>query len=477
MNTADSSFDLMMAAGIVIPLLLSLGVLYGIKLMSSVKTAARGNRISALMMLLAIIYVFIRTDMSGSLVYIILGFLIGSLLSVVMTVRVRMIQMPQMVGMLNGLGGLASALAAVLTLVSGDQQSGFSLVTSGLALAVGTVTFSGSMVAAGKLHGLLPQKPRVYPAHKAITLLLAAAMAAAVVALPLAGGSLAWLTALLSVLGLMFGYFFAIRVGGADMPITISLLNSTSGVAAGIAGMALGDILLVSVGGIVGASGLLLTQIMCRSMNRNLTAVLFGKASAPAAAKPEDTPVPGPVQAETAKAIAEEAPAADPAQWIREAGSVIIIPGYGMALSQAQAQVKTLMDGLEAKGAKVRFAIHPVAGRMPGHMNVLLAEVDVPYDKLFEMDVINPEFAQTDLVIVIGANDVINPAANTAEGTPIYGMPVLSAAEAKRIIICNFDTKPGYAGVPNPLYESAPNIHLMLGDAKESLEKLIAALS
>jgi NAD(P) transhydrogenase subunit beta len=462
----------------VVPFLLSLGVLYGIKLMSSVKTAAKGNRVSALCMLLAIVYVFVRTDLSGSLVYIILGLAIGTLLSIWMTIKVKMIQMPQMVGMLNGLGGLASALAAVLTLLaSSEVQSDFSLLTSGLALAVGTVTFSGSMVAAGKLHGLMSQKPKVYPGHKAVSVLMLIAMLIFIALLPTKEGQRAMLTALISILGLLFGYFFAIRVGGADMPITISLLNSTSGVAAGIAGMALGDILLVSVGGIVGASGLLLTQIMCHSMNRSLSAVLFGKAAAPAAHQPKEEK-----KLESAVDTAEEATTeeavepADPGAWLREAESLIIIPGYGMALSQAQEQVKALMDRMEAMGKKVRFAIHPVAGRMPGHMNVLLAEVDVPYDKLFEMDDINPDFVDTDVAMVIGANDVVNPAANTAEGTPIYGMPVLDAAKARRLIICNFDTKPGYAGVPNPLYDGAPNVHLMLGDAKASLEQLLASI-
>ncbi|MDD4080462.1 MAG: NAD(P)(+) transhydrogenase (Re/Si-specific) subunit beta [Eubacteriales bacterium] len=461
--------EIILAIGV--PLLLSLGVLYGIKMMSKVKTAASGNRLSALCMLLAIIYVFMRTDLSGSLVYIILGLAIGTLISIVITLRVKMIQMPQMVGLLNGLGGLASALAAILTLLSGETQSGFSLVTSGLALAVGALTFSGSMVAAGKLQGLLPQKPKVYAGHHTITALMALAMLVLIALLPVVPGYNGMFCLLLGVLGLLFGYIFAIRVGGADMPITISLLNSSSGVAAGIAGMALGDILLVSVGGIVGASGLLLTQIMCRSMNRTLSAVLFGRA--PAAAKPEQAQETK--ASEAAVEMPESAPA-DPVDWLIEAQSIIIIPGYGMALSQAQEQVKTLTDLLEAKGKDVRFAIHPVAGRMPGHMNVLLAEVDVPYEKLYEMETINPDFSSTDLAIVIGANDVVNPAANTAEGTPIYGMPVLSAEDARRLMILNFDTKPGYAGVHNPLYDGASNIHLMLGDAKGSLEQLIAGL-
>lgn len=474
-NTMGTSMGLGdIILGIGAPLLLSVGVLYGIKLMSNVKTAVKGNRLSALCMLLAIVYVFLRTDVSGSLVYIILGLAIGTLISIVMTVKAKMIQMPQMVGLLNGLGGLASALAAILTLLSDEPQSGFGLVTSGLALAVGALTFSGSMVAAGKLHGNLPQKPKAYPGHQMITVLMALGMLVLIAILPVFSGVSGLFCLLLSALGLLFGYFFAIRVGGADMPITISLLNATSGVAAGIAGMALGDILLVSVGGIVGASGLLLTQIMCRSMNRSLSAVLFGHGAAGTKQEYEHIQQAGESEAaEEMDAIAS----ADPIVWLEEARSIIVIPGYGMALSQAQEQVKILSDLLEKKGKSVRFAIHPVAGRMPGHMNVLLAEVDVPYDKLYEMETINPDFADTDLAIVIGANDVVNPAANTAEGTPIYGMPVLSAEDARRLMILNFDASPGYAGVHNPLYDGAPNIHLMLGDAKKSLEQLIAGLS
>jgi NAD(P) transhydrogenase subunit beta len=265
---------------------------------------------------------------------------------------------------------------------------------------------------------------------------------------------------------LIFGLLFALPVGGADMPITISLLNSLSGVAAAIAGMALGDILLVAVGGIVGASGLLLTQIMSRAMNRRLSGILFSARQAP---RPS---VPAPTE-DTEPAVRETV---DLDEWLSVSKSIVIIPGYGMALSQAQEKVRSLHDRLEGLGKSVRFAIHPVAGRMPGHMNVLLAEVDIPYDKLFELDDINPTLPQTDLAIVIGANDVINPAANTAEGTPIYGMPVLDAGEAHRLIICNFDLKPGYAGVPNPLYDARPNTLLMLGDAKESLDTILSAL-
>ena len=474
----------------VLTAILSVGVLFGIKLMSQVKTAAWGNRLSALCMLAAIVVTMINTEtLSAALGYIIAGLLIGTLLSIFMTVKVKMIQMPQMVGLLNGLGGLASAVAAILTIIDKPVIGTFELVTAGLALAVGGLTFSGSMVAAGKLHGMLPQKPKVYPGHQIISLALVLVMLLCIVLLPIIPAQSVLLVIVLALAGLAFGWVFAIRVGGADMPITISLLNSTSGVAAAIAGMALSDVLLVAVGGIVGASGLLLTQIMCRAMNRHLSGILFGHSAKPAAPTGEKAQVDqtgaeaekkAPAEAEEA---AEEVPAPPPVptledadQWLQEAKSVIIIPGYGMAISQAQEKVKDLLDRLKADGKKVRFAIHPVAGRMPGHMNVLLAEVDVPYELLMEMDEINPDFAHTDLVIVIGANDVINPAAGTAAGTPIYGMPILQASDAKHIIICNYDKKPGYAGVENPLYAESAKVLLLLGDAKDSLDKLLAML-
>jgi NAD(P) transhydrogenase subunit beta len=269
----------------------------------------------------------------------------------------------------------------------------------------------------------------------------------------------------------LFGLYFSVRVGGADMPITISLLNSLSGVAGAIAGMAISDIFLVAVGGIVGASGLLLTQIMCKAMNRSLMSILLGgMKAAPAQPKVEAVTKDDVQKVEIAKP--EEKKTAG--EVLSSAKNVIIVPGYGMALAQAQHQVKQLADKLEANGANVRFAIHPVAGRMPGHMNVLLAEADVPYDQLYEMEAINDDFGKADAVVVIGANDVLNPAARNAEGTPIYGMPVLNVDQAPEVIICNFDLKPGYAGVENPLYTRKEGVYLLLGDAKESLNKLIS---
>ncbi|UTD12834.1 NAD(P)(+) transhydrogenase (Re/Si-specific) subunit beta [Treponema denticola] len=473
---------------------LSIGVLLGINMMSKVKSAVKGNRLSAICMLAAVCVTLYKYQIfSAGMMWA--GLAIGAAIGIYLTIKVEMITMPQTVALLNGLGGAASAVAALLTLAAVNSQAGiFAIVTGGIALAVGALTFSGSLIAAGKLHKLLPQKPTVLPAHQALTTISFLGMIAFIVLLPIKPELMIIISVAGLVISLLFGIFFAIRVGGADMPITISLLNSTSGVAASIAGMAIGDILLVSVGGIVGASGLLLTQIMCRAMNRSLASILFSKAAKPAqpakpvqsasssASAPKEASEAKPQQMGEAKPAQQELTAtghADKSQlpsWFSDAKEVIFIPGYGMALSQAQGLVKQLADKLESMGKNVRFAIHPVAGRMPGHMNVLLCEVDIPYDKLYEMEAINPDFDKTDLAIIIGASDVVNPAANTAEGTPIYGMPVLAAEKAKKLIICNFDLQPGYAGVPNPLYEPNPNTMMLLGDAKESINTMLDSL-
>ena len=317
------------------------------------------------------------------------------------------------------------------------------------------------------------------PLHQLITGLLALGILALIAVSPFSsvGTMIPQISAGVALLSLLFGVVFAIRVGGADMPITISLLNSTSGLAAAVAGLAISDILLISIGGIVGASGLILTQIMCRAMNRKLSSIIFAKAAAKAPADNASESVASSEKApvKEAEKTASNASPSEVGNWISAAKNIIIIPGYGMALSQAQSQIKALTEKLEAAGKNVRFAIHPVAGRMPGHMNVLLAEVDIPYDKLFEMDAINDDFAKSDVTIVVGASDVINPAASTLPNTPISGMPVLKASESPRLIICNFDLKPGYAGVANPLYEPAENIMLFLGDAKESLAKILSS--
>ena len=465
----------------VLSAVLVLGVLAGIYLMSKVEKAYNGNMISAVCMAAAIVLTMLQYNVFGknvltALVVIIVTMLIGSAIGAWIAKKVKMIQMPQTVALLNGFGGGASAFVAALTLLTDDEANGFGVFTGMLALVVGIVTLVGSLIAAAKLQGKMKSKPVVLPGHSPLTMIsLFGSLALCVVAIFLPQSIAIWVIVGL-LLSCAFGLLFSIRVGGADMPITISLLNSFSGVAGSIAGLAIGDVLLVAVGGIVGASGLILTQIMCRAMNRSLLDILLGKTSAGAAKKAE------PAKAEEKKEeapVAQEAPKAEKpsvGSILKNAKDVIIIPGYGMALAQAQANVKQLADKLTANGANVRYAIHPVAGRMPGHMNVLLAEVDVDYDQLFEMKAIDDDFKNADLAIIIGANDVTNPAAKEAEGTPIYGMPVLSVGDCKNIIICNFDLKPGYAGVENPLYTREEGVEIYLGDAKESVSKLITAM-
>ena len=449
---------------------LTLGVLVGIAMMSKVPTAVKGNLLSAGCTLAAVLVTLYRYDILSD--WLLWGSMaVGLVIGLVWTVKIKMIEMPQLVAFFNGLGGAASMLVALLSLLEAPQLDLFSRVTASLAMVIGSITFTGSMIAAGKLHKILSQKSIVWPAHQAITTISLAASAVCVGAAAVEGLSPLLLIVIPLVISGFFGIAFAIRIGGADMPITISLLNSLSGVAGSIAGMAIGDPLLVAIGGVVGASGLLLTQIMCRAMNRSLGDILLGKTSAPA--KPKAA-VPAPQEKEPEPVVAEEL---SPAEILREAKKVIIVPGYGMALAQAQHLVKQLSDKLEANGTEVLYAIHPVAGRMPGHMNVLLCEADVPYEKLHEMEEVNPEFDSCDAAIIIGANDVVNPAARDAEGTPIYGMPVLDVDHAKHIIICNYDLKPGYAGVDNPLYSRKEGVSMLLGDASQTLAQLLADLS
>lgn len=497
--------------------ILSIAVLVGISLMSKVKTAVAGNLISAVSILLGVaITLYYKEIFSAWSIYgfILIGILVGGALAQ----RVKMIEMPQLVALLNGVGGLASAMVGILSLLGiGMLVSKYMMfvnLTSVLAIIIGLVTLFGSLVASAKLHKLLPQKPVRWKNHATILNTLVFIMVGVTIASVFIAdnSTVLYIVLILSIIvSSVFGYAFAIRVGGADMPITISLLNSLSGVAGAIAGMAVNDLLLVSVGGIVGASGLFLTQIMCRAMNRSLMDILLGKTSTVGSVKAyqkdalveplftvdplneykvettesSETPVSSSVSTgldvtvtsdvvEKQEVLTEKR---DKSEILKSAKSVIIVPGYGMALAQAQHLVKELADKFEANGAEVKFAIHPVAGRMPGHMNVLLAEADVPYEQLFEMDDVNDTFVDTDVVIVIGANDVINPAARDAKDTPIYGMPVLNVDEAKEVFICNYDLQPGYAGVDNPLYNRNEGVYMLLGDAKDSLNDLLNRLN
>ena len=473
---------------------LALFVLAGISMMSKVKTAVRGNLLSAVSLLAGIVITLIRYDIL-SVVSIYIYMLIGLFIGLIMFRRVKMIEMPQMVALLNGVGGAASAIVGAISLLGfgavvpagGNTQPEyymFSNVTASLALVVGLITLVGSLIAAGKLHHILPQKPIVWKKHGSIIRFALVGSLLAVVLALFIGTSVAvisnpYFILLIALLfSSLFGYVFAIRVGGADMPITISLLNSLSGVAGAVAGMAIGHILLVAVGGIVGASGLLLTQIMCRAMNRSHLDILTGRTSVKSKKEVSNSKSSIKLKDATEKSLqtSKELEEKTAANVLALAKSVIIVSGYGMALAQAQHLVKQLADQLELNGAEVKYAIHPVAGRMPGHMNVLLAEADVSYEQLYEMDALNDEFKNTDAVIVIGANDVLNPAARDAVDTPIYGMPILNVDEAKEVIICNFDLNPGYAGVENPLYDRKEGVYLKLGDAKESIQQLLTEL-
>jgi len=462
---------------LIIGILTVLAVLAGISAMSRVRSARAGNAIGAIAVAVVLVVTLCKHELLGQPM-VLVALIVGTGLGAFGALRVKMIQMPQFVALLNGLGGLASALVAYGSLNVGG---GLEKYASQIALAVGLLTASGSAVAAGKLARMLPQRPVILKGHSVIVggLLLLTVIAV-----------IAKASTLVVIASLLFGVFFSIRVGGADMPITISLLNSLSGVAGGVAGIAIGDPVLTCIGGVVGASGLLLTQIMGRAMNRSLANILLGRTTVTASAKGAHAKPEAAASAEAAEApAADNAPAeAEPVapmsaedrsallkEILSAAKDVIIVPGYGMALAQAQASVKKLADTLTARGAKVRYAIHPVAGRMPGHMNVLLCEVDVPYEQLFELDDINSDFATCDVVVVVGANDTINPAANTAEGTPIYGMPVLAVGDAPHTIICNLDDSPGYAGVPNSLYQSSKSL-LMFGDAKATLAELLDLL-
>ena len=477
----------------ILGLICVIGTVWGIKMMSSPATAVSGNLLGAASMAGAIIVTLVSEGIVGiGVLWVAMA--VGTVLGYIMAVRVAMIEMPQMVALLNGFGGGSSAIVSLMTLVATVWAAStvtfgkFEKVTAVLGLIVGGITFSGSLIAAGKLAGKINQRPIIFERQSAINnLALIVTMVLGVSAIVSDGTAMVVYAVLVLIGSLAYGVLFTIKVGGADMPITVSLLNSFSGVAASISGFAIGNPLLIAIGAVVGASGLILTQIMCRAMNRTLGQVLAGKTTvlhkahgqkAAAGSSGPSRPIQpqlGGAPAQASPATVQPAPAGEPnyIRLARSAKSVIVVPGYGMALAQAQGDVKALMDRLEAGGAQVKVAIHPVAGRMPGHMNVLLAEVDVPYDKLYEMDQVNDEFAQTDLAIVVGANDVINPAANTAEGTPIYGMPILNVHQAKHVVIFNYDTKPGYAGVDNPLYQPSDKVTLLLGDAATTVRKFM----
>ncbi len=444
--------------------------------LSHPRTAERGNLTGALAMLLAIVVTLFDRGILGAgrqaFLMIFAGMLVGGAIGAVLALKVKMTAMPQMVALLNGFGGGASVLVAGAALHDAvdpsmpvpSLQLTVATVASGL---IGGVTFWGSLVAFDKLQELLlPGKPILFRGQQPLNILLALAVVALGVMIVLEPSNL-WaywtLVAIASVLGLLL----TIPIGGADMPVAIALLNSYSGLAGAATGFVLNNNVLIIAGSLVGASGIILTQIMCKAMNRSLANVLLGRIEqAAAGAASADDVYAGKVKSASADEIA---------MLLDNASRVVIVPGYGMAVSQAQHAVRDLMNLLESKGIDVEFAIHPVAGRMPGHMNVLLAEADIPYDKLKGMDEINPSFEQTDVAIVIGANDVVNPLARTDPNSPIAGMPILDVDKARTVVIIKRSLSPGFAGIPNPLF-AKDNALMFFSDGKKAITALITAV-
>ncbi len=457
----------------------------GIKGLSKPKTAVRGNLLSATGMLIAVV-VTLMDNRIVSYEWIIAGAVIGSVIGATMATKVQMTSMPQMVALLNGFGGGASlaialaeyfgtknsvpeAIAALGDKLSvnpfGSGPEGVIAVLSiGLTIVIGAVTLTGSLVAFGKLQGLI-NKDRGLPGGPIGNGIFLGIALLAVISL-CADPSQAWLVIIATLLALLLGLCLVMPIGGADMPVVIALLNSYSGIAAALAGFILGNTVLIVSGSLVGTSGLILTKIMCVAMNRSLANVLFGKMAEGGESVSADEVYGGKVKS----CGPEEA-----AMMLETAERVVIVPGYGMAMAQAQHAVRELADVMSDRGTEVEYGIHPVAGRMPGHMNVLLAEAEVPYDKLVEMERINPTFDDTDVVIVIGANDVCNPMARESEGSPIYGMPILNVDKAKNVIVIKRSLSPGFAGLPNPLF-AMDHTYMVYGDGKKAVIDITAAL-
>lgn len=440
----------------------------GLKKLGSPATARNGNVVAAVGMLLAIVATMLDQHVLNYEM-ILLGLAIGSGIGAIAAYKVQMTEMPQMVGLLNGLGGAASALVAVAEfwrlLDSGSSIPLDVNISMLLDVLIGGVTFTGSFLAFAKLQGLISGSPITFPFQQPFNLLLLGAYIVGSAYLIVTPDSLPIFLAVVAV-SLILGVMFVIPIGGGDMPVVISLLNSLSGVAASAAGFVVMNNMLIIAGALVGASGLILTEIMCKAMNRSLFSVLFsafgtGGAAAGAAA--------GGAIDQTVRSIDPE----EGAMMLGYARSVVIVPGYGMAVAQAQHSVRELADQLERMGVDVKYAIHPVAGRMPGHMNVLLAEANVAYTQLYDMDDINPQFEQADVALVIGANDVVNPAARTDVNSPIYGMPILEVDRAKQTIVIKRGMSTGFAGVDNELFYKDKTT-MLFGSAKDMVSKLVS---
>ncbi len=450
-------------------LLAAVSFIYGLKMLSHPKTARNGNMIASLGMLIAIVAtVFLGTELDFK--WIGVAMVIGSIIGAFFAMRVEMTQMPQLVAIFNGFGGGASALVASSEfLKTGVDSSLFLIISITLSVLVGTLTFTGSFIAFGKLQGLVTTKPVTFPGQQLLNAALAIVMFSAAYMIPTYGMNSFYVILALSAL---LGILLVIPIGGADMPVVISLLNSYSGIAAAMTGFVLvesnpsaGNALIIC-GSLVGASGMILTQIMCKGMNRSLANVIFG-----AVGGEDGGAASGEGQQLNIKSYSTE----EAAMIFDAAEKIIVVPGYGLAVAQAQHAVREVAEFLEGKGKNVLYAIHPVAGRMPGHMNVLLAEANISYEQLKDLDEINPEFEDCDVALVLGANDVVNPAARTETSSPIYGMPILNVDKARTVMVNKRSMNAGFAGIQNELF-GYDNTIMIFGDAKDMLTQLLSDL-
>ena len=451
-------------------LVAAVSFIYGLKMLSHPKTARNGNIIASLGMLVAIVTTVYLGGSGLNIKVIGVAMIIGSVIGAFFAIRVQMTQMPQLVAIFNGFGGGASALVASSEFLKsyGSEMTVVLLVSIVLSVLVGTLTFTGSFIAFGKLQGLVTTKPVTFPGQQLLNALLAIAMVGAAYMIPTYGINSFYVIVALSAL---LGILLVIPIGGADMPVVISLLNSYSGIAAAMTGFVLvqsnasaGNALIIC-GSLVGASGMILTKIMCKGMNRSLANVIFGAVG-------------GDVQSESGQAqeLNIKSYSTEEAAMIFDAAEkIIVVPGYGLAVAQAQHAVREVANFLEGKGKKVLYAIHPVAGRMPGHMNVLLAEANISYEQLKDLDEINPEFEDCDVALVLGANDVVNPAARTEKGSPIYGMPILNVDKARTVMVNKRSMNAGFAGIQNELF-GYDNTIMIFGDAKDMLTQLLSDL-
>ncbi len=450
----------------------------GLKRQQSPATARDGNRIAALAMLVAVVTTLLSRSILTP-VEMIMGLLIGGAIGAMLARRVKMTGMPELVAAFNGFGGLASALVAgaevaiFLEIGPAPTPTTAQVIAIALSILIGAVTFTGSFVAYGKLSGSLSGNPASFTGMRLLTVVVVAAsfagiavMLAGIIAAPYEAETLVLGMVILGIFALALGVLLVAPIGGADMPVVVSLLNAYSGLAAAATGFALDNVVLIISGALVGAAGIVLTRIMCEAMNRSLVNVLVGGFGGDGASAPkvegarEDRPV-------------HETTPDDVAILLSYARQVIIAPGYGLAVAQAQHPLAELAELLEERGVVVKYAIHPVAGRMPGHMNVLLAEANVPYEQFYEMDAINGEFSTTDVTLVVGANDVVNPAAREDSGSPIYGMPILNVDASEHVIVLKRSLRPGYSGIDNELFYY-DNTRMLFGDARDSLSELVA---